>query len=146
MAAPALSAATRPVAELFASHHQQHADAFGAVAGSKAVDGPNQKLVTALTPALQAVKTEQDALMLAFGLENQAAETYAFGLTAASGSDAVAGMATILPIETEHAAILGLALGKPVPEIFVNGAFESTSVGDGTNIQQGIDPTLFPVS
>src|SRR4051794_21637543 len=102
MAGAALSPATKPVAELFAMHHQQHADAFGAVAGAKKVSGPNQKLVAALTPALQAVKDEKGALTLAFGLENQAAETYAFGLTAASGKDAIAGMATILPIETEH--------------------------------------------
>ena len=127
-------------------HHQQHADAFGAVAGSKAVDGPNQALVTALTPAVQAVKDEKSALELAFTLENQAAETYAFGLTAASGGDAIAGMATILPIEAEHAAVLGLALGKPVPEIFVNGAFESAAVGDGSDIKKGLDPNKFPLA
>ena len=145
MAAAALSPATKPVGQLFATHHQQHADAFGAVAGSKAVDAPNQALVTALTPALQAVKDEKSALELAFGLENQAAATYAFGLTAAAGSDAIAGMATILPIEAEHAAILGVALGRSVPEIFVNGAFESAAVGDGGDIGQGLDPATFPV-
>jgi rubrerythrin len=146
MAAAALSPATKPVGELFAMHHQQHADAFGAVAGSKAVDAPNAALVTALTPALQAVKDEKGALTLAFGLENQAAETYAFGLTAATGMDAIAGMATILPIEAEHAAILGVALGMSVPDIFINGAFESAAVGDGSDIKKGLDPTLFPVS
>jgi rubrerythrin len=146
MAAAALSATTKPVGELFAMHHQQHADAFAAVAGSKAVDGPNQALVTALTPALEAVTDEKSALELAFGLENQAAATYAFGLTAATGADAVAGMATILPIESEHAAILGVALGLSVPDIFVNGAFEGASVGDGTDITKGIDPAKFPVS
>ena len=146
MAAAALSSATKPVGQLFATHHQQHADAFGAVAGSKAVKGPNQALVTALTPALQAVKDEKGALELAFGLENQAAETYAFGLTAATGSDAVSGMATILPIEAEHAAILGVALGMSVPDIFVNGAFESAAVGDGSSIKKGLDPSVFPVS
>jgi rubrerythrin len=145
MAAPALTSATRPVGELFAKHHQDHADAFGAVAGSKAVSEPNAALVTALTPALQAVNDETSALQLAFTLENQAAATYAFGLTVASGADAVAGMATILPIESEHAAVLGAALGMPVTEIFVNGAFESASVGDGTDLAKGIDPSKFPV-
>lgn len=145
MAAAALSAATKPVAMLFQTHHQQHADAFGAVAKTKAANGPNQKLVTALTPALQAVKDEKSALELAFVLENQAAETYAFGLTVASGSAAVGGMATILPIESAHAAILGAALGKPLADIFVNGAFESAAVGDGKDVRKGIDPTIFPV-
>ena len=44
-AAGVLSAGTKPVAELFLSHHQQHADAFGSVAGDKAATGPNAKLV-----------------------------------------------------------------------------------------------------
>ena len=52
-------------------------------------------------------------LELAFVLENQAASTYAFGLLAASGKDAIAGMATILPIEAEHAAKLP---GAKIPE------------------------------
>ena len=78
-------------------------------------------------------------------LENQAAETYAFGLMVASGKDAIGGMATILPIEAEHAAILGVALGKSPVDIFINGAFESAAVGDGTDIKKGIDPTKFPV-
>ena len=144
-AAGALSAATKPVALLFMQHHQQHADAFGAVAKSKAVKVPNAKLVAALGPALAAVKDEKSALELAFVLENQAAETYAFGLMVASGKDAIGGMATILPIEAEHAAILGVALGKSPADIFINGAFESAAVGDGTDIKKGIDPTKFPV-
>jgi hypothetical protein len=146
LAAAALSAATKPVGVLFQMHHQQHADAFGAVAKTKAVKGPNQKLVTALTPALQAVKDEKGALELAFTLENQAAETYAFGLTVASGPAAIGGMATILPIESEHAAVLGAALGKQLGDIFVNGAFESAAVGDGKDVKGGIDPTIYPVS
>jgi rubrerythrin len=145
MAAGALSANTKPVAELFRMHHQQHADAFGALAGSKAVKAANAKLVTALTPALQAVKDEKSALELAFVLENQAAETYAFGLTVASTKEAYSGMATILPIETEHAAVLGAALGKTLTEIFVNGAFEGAAVGDGTDVKKGIDPSIYPV-
>lgn len=145
MAAGALSAATRPVATLFQQHHQQHADAFAALAKAKAVKGPNQKLVTALTPALQAVKDERSALQLAFDLENQAAFTYAFGLTVASTAPAYSGIATILPIESEHAAVLGAALGKPLSEVFVTGAFEAAAVGSG-DPKRGLDPAVFPVS
>ena len=145
MAAPALSDATKPVATLFAQHHQAHAAAFGALAGAKAQTAPNAKLVTALTPALQAVKDETGALTLAFQLENQAAETYAFGLTVATGIPAASGMATILPIEQEHAAVLAIALGKGPADVFINGAFVAAAVGDGTDIKKGIDPTVFPV-
>lgn len=146
MAAAALTAATKPVALLFQQHHQQHADAFGALAKAKAVKGPNQKLVTALTPALQAVKDEKSALQLAFTLENQAAYTYAYGLTVASTAPAYSGMATILPIETEHAAVLAAALGLPLEAAFPTGAFEAAAVGNGTDAKKGLDPTVFPVA
>ena len=68
-AAPVLSAGTLPVAQLFMKHHQQHADAFGAVAGSKAVTAPNKTLIAAVTPTLQAIKDEMGALEFAFMLE-----------------------------------------------------------------------------
>lgn len=71
MAAPLLSPATLPVAQLFMSHHQQHAGAFGAVASDKKATGPNQKLVTALTPTLTGLKDEKGALEFAFVLEDR---------------------------------------------------------------------------
>ena len=71
---------------------------------------------------------------------------YAFGLTVASSMPAYSGMATILPIESEHAAVLGAAMGKPLADVFVNGAFESAAVGDGSDVKKGLDPSVFPVS
>ena len=141
-AAAALTSATLPVAEMFMGHHQQHADAFGAVAGDKAASGPNQKLVTALTPALQAVTDEMSALELAFTLENQAAYTYAAALTLLQDPAYAAATSTILPIEAQHAVVLGLALGKSVADVFPTGAFESASLGDGTDPLAGLDPAV----
>ena len=88
-AAPKLSGDVLAVASLFAGHHQEHADAFGAVAGDDAQTEPNAKLVEAVTPTLEAVgaaepSEELTGQILAFakGVENQAAYTYAFALTA----------------------------------------------------------------
>jgi len=144
-AAPVLSAGTLPVAQLFMKHHQQHADAFGAVAGSKAVDAANKTLVAAVTPALQAIKTEMDALEFAFMLENQAAYTYAAALTLLQDAAYAAATATILPIEAQHAVVLGLALGKDVTAVFPTGAFESASLGDGSDPLKGLDPAVFAI-
>ncbi len=72
-AAPLLTSATLPVAELFLSHHQQHADAFGSVAGMHAVTEPNAALIAAVSPALAALTDEMGALEFAFVLEGQAA-------------------------------------------------------------------------
>jgi Ferritin-like domain len=142
-AAPVLSAATLPVAELFMMHHQQHADAFGAVAGSKAVTEANKTLIAAVTPALQAIKDEMGALEFAFVLEGQAAYTYAAALTLLQDPAYAAATATILPIEAQHAVVLGLALGKEVSAVFPTGAFESASLGDGSDPLKGLDPAVF---
>jgi len=140
-----LSAATRPVAELFAKHHEDHAAAFGAIAGDRGTGNPNNALIAAVTPALQAVKDEAGALELAFVIENQAAATYAFALTVLTIPGAIAGTATILPIESEHAAVLGVALAKAPADLFPNGAFEAASVGEAGNPKTGLDPAKYPV-
>ncbi|MEY2400089.1 MAG: Ferritin-like domain, partial [Ilumatobacteraceae bacterium] len=142
-AAPVLSAGTSPVAQLFMKHHQQHADAFGSVAGPKAVTAPNQALIAAVTPALQGIKDEMGALEFAFVLEGQAAYTYAAALTLLQDPAYAAATATILPIEAQHQVVLGLALGKDVTAVFPTGAFESASLGDGSDPLKGLDPAVF---
>jgi hypothetical protein len=134
----------RAIGDLFGSHHRDHADAFGSLAGGAATKKANSALVTAVTPMLSAVKSQADALTLAFVIENQAAATYAFALTSLSMPAAIAGTATILPVEAAHAAILGAALGKPVADLFPNGAFESSSVGEAGNAKTGLDPAKYP--
>jgi rubrerythrin len=142
-AAPVLSSGTLPVAEVFLSHHQQHADAFGAVAGDKKATGPNQKLIAALGPVLSAITDEPAALNFAFTLENQAAYTYAAALTLLQDPQYAAATATILPIEAQHAVVLGLAVGKSVADVFPTQAFESAALGDGTDPLAGLDPATF---
>jgi len=143
MAAPLLSAATAPVAQLFMSHRQQHADAFGSVAGASKASGPNQKLVAAVTPTLQGLKDENGALEFAFTLEGQAAYTYAAALTLLQDPAYAKATSTILPIEAQHQVVLGLALGKALTDVFPTGAFESTALGDGTDPKAGLDPATF---
>jgi hypothetical protein len=143
MAAPLLTPATLPVAQLFMSHHTDHAAAFGAVAGSHATTTPNAKLVAALGPSIAALKTEMDALGFAFVIEGQAAYTYAAALTLLQDPKYAAATATILPIEAQHQVVLGLALGKSVTDVFPTGAFESSALGDGTDPLKGLDPAVF---
>jgi len=142
-AAPLLTAATLPVAELFMSHHQQHADAFGAVAGVHAVTEPNAALIAAVSPALAALTDEMGALEFAFVLEGQAAYTYAAALTLLQDPAYAAATSTILPIEAQHQVVLGLALGKDVTAVFPTGAFEAAALGDGSDPLKGLDPAVF---
>jgi rubrerythrin len=147
-AAPALPAEVRPVGELFASHHQEHADAFGAVAGDDARPEANPTLVAAVTPTLEAVAgggvSLEDILRFARTLENQAAYTYAFALTALQDPAYAAATSTILPVEAAHATVLSIAAGDVDFEaLFPTGAFESAAVGDGTDPLAGLDPAVF---
>jgi hypothetical protein len=125
------------------SHHTDHAEAFGSVAGSNATKTPNAKLVAALGPSIAALKTEKDALEFAFVVEGQAAYTYAAALTLLQDPAYAAATASILPIEAQHQVVLGLALGKSVTDVFPTGAFESSALGDGTDPLKGLDPAVF---
>ncbi len=149
-AAPKLSGDVLAVATLFASHHGEHADAFGAVAGDDARPEPNAKLVEAVTPTLEAVgaaeaSDELTGQILAFArdLENQAAYTYAAALTLLTDAAYAAATSTILPIEAQHATVLTLALEGGPDELFPTGAFESAALGDGTDTEAGLDPPVF---
>lgn len=154
-AAPALTGAPLAVASMFLDHHQQHADAFGNVAGGDARPEANPKLVELVTPTLTTVgeavadggagSEELTMAVLEFArvLENQAAYTYAAALTLLQNADFSAATSTILPIEAQHAAVLAIALGKGPDVIFPTGAFESAALGDGTDPLKGLDPAVF---
>src|SRR5688572_4482395 len=154
-AAPALKGDTLAVATLFAGHHQQHADAFGNVAGKDARPEANPKLVAAVTPTLETVAAgvadggagseELTAAVLEFArvLENQAAYTYAAALTLLQDAAFSAATSTILPIEAQHATVLTLVLEGGPDELFPTGAFESAALGDGSDKEAGLDPAVF---
>jgi hypothetical protein len=154
-AAPALTGDVLAVAQLFLGHHQQHADAFGAVAGRDARPEANPKVVAAVTPTLDTVaagvadgQAGSEALttaVLEFArtLENQAAYTYAAALTLLQDAAFSAATSTILPIEAQHATVLAIALGKGPEDLFPTGAFETAVLGDGTDPKAGLDPAVF---
>lgn len=149
-AAPKLSGDVLAVATMFAGHHQQHADAFGEVAGDDARPEANAKLVEVVTPTLTAVGAAEPsealtAEILGFAkvVENQAAYTYAAALTLLTDPAYAAATSTILPIEAQHATVLSLALGETPDMWFPTGAFESSALGDGTDPLKGYDPAVF---
>lgn len=149
--APALKGDVLAVASLFLSHHQDHADAFGAVAGDDARPEANPKVVAAVQPTLDKVSAAvaagtdatDDVLRFAMGVENQAAFTYAAALTLLTDPKYSAATATILPIEAQHATVLAMALGLGPDDLFPTGAFESAALGDGTDLKAGLDPAVF---
>ena len=136
-AAAALSGVVLTVAKTFASHHQDHANAWNSAAGAKAVKVPNARLLAALSPTLDAARTQTDVLTFALGLENRAASTYQFALENLTTAPAFELTASVMPIEGQHAVVIGTVLGKPAQELIPTN-FQSR---DGF-----IDPAQFPVS
>ncbi len=129
-----LAAPVVEVGTIFAGHHQEHAQAFGGAAGAKATGKPNPKLLEAVGGQLKAAKDQKSILQIAYDLENAAVATYMFGLGALKSPQALALTASILPVESQHAVVLGSALGKSADD-FVP-AFETDA--------KKVDPAQFP--
>lgn len=131
-----LSGPVAPVAAMFAAHHTEHAAAFRAAAGSAAGRRPNKKLSETLADQLKDAKDEKAILEVAYDVETAAASTYLFALGALKDEKALALAASILPVESQHAVVLGAALGRN-PDSYVP-AFE--------NEEHALDPATFPVA
>ena len=124
------------VGSLFAGHHQEHAEAFGGLAGSAATRQPNAAILDAFGPMIAGAADQAAVLEIAYGLEEAAAATYLFALGALQSPQAAAATATVLPIESQHAVVLAFALGKDIPSFMPS--FET--------VDQALDPADFPIS
>ena len=124
-------------ATAFAAQHQQHGDAFKAAGTNKGVTA-NQALLQAISPQLTKATDEKAVVEIAYGLENSAAATYLFALGVLQTPAAYEAVASVLPVEAQHAVALGFVLGKPLSDPTLMPAFEKQ---DGF-----VDPAKFPVS
>jgi hypothetical protein len=129
---PALAAA----AGTFAQHHREHATAFGAAGGAKALHTANATLLHVVSDQLRAAPDEKAAVKIAYDVENSTASTYMWALGILRQPDAAKLVASILPVEGQHAVVLGTAIGLPQEDVVP--AFETQ---DGK-----FDPVTYPVS
>ena len=127
-----------------AAFGKQHADAANALvglAGSKRVGTPNISLIPTLDDALHEAKNENDALKVAFDLENSIASTYLFLIDSAGDSAALLKTAvTVLPVAAQRAVVLGGLIGKSAKDLTApdvkQAGFESED--------KHVDPSAFP--
>ena len=104
----------------FAAHHQVHAAALGALAGSRATTTPNRRLATMLAARVRDAPDERAALEVALTLENEAASTYLFAIGSLEAREALQLSASTLPVESQHAVVLAALLHKAPGETFPN--------------------------
>lgn len=130
-----LEAAVVEVGTMFAGHHAEHAKAFGGASGGAAKGKPNAKLLAAVGDQLKKAGDQKGILQIAYDLEEAAAATYLFALGALKSKAALQLTASILPVESQHAVVLGSALGKPATDYVPT--FQTSD--------KAVDPAKFPV-
>ena len=116
-AALKISDGVAKAAVLFKSQHMQHAEAFNAAAtklGGQPYTDPNPTAAKAFETTIAALKTEQDVLKLAFGLEQIAAQTYqGVGMKLSTPMLRQTAM-TVGGVEARHMAILAHFITPPM--------------------------------
>jgi len=118
----------------FAAHHQDHAAALGALAGSRATSTPNRRLAAMFAARVRDASDERAALHVALALENEVASTYLFALGSLEATAALQLAASILPVESQHAVVLASLVGPAPRQTFP--AFETQD--------QAVKPDEFP--
>jgi hypothetical protein len=96
----------------FASHHGDHAQAFAVLAGTAATSKANPKLLDVVTGQLHAAASENALLQVAYDIENAATSTHLYFLSSLKDTATVKLAASVLPVESQHATVVGLLLGK----------------------------------
>lgn len=104
------------IAARFASHHRLHAESLSVDAGTT-ITVPNAAFLQEMSAKVTTAGTGPDALRALLDLEQAIAATHlaTLGIVASAASAGTVGQ--ILPIECEHAVVLGLLLGQPLPDL-----------------------------
>lgn len=132
-----LDAPSTEIARTFARHHRDHAQALGALAPKdQNVTTPNAAVVKAVGPQIQSAGNQNGILTILYGVEEGAAATYLRALGVVDSWLVAGPAATILPIESQHAVVLGQLTGQP----------ESTWMPAFGTTTAAFDPAKYPAS
>jgi hypothetical protein len=104
-------------ARLFGRHHGEHATALDALTPkAQIVTTPNSKILQLFTPQIAAAPDADALLQIAFNIETGAASTYQLAMGALANWQSATVVATIEPIEAQHAVVWGQTLGLPTDQ------------------------------
>lgn len=109
-----LTPAVREAAAAFGAHHLEHGNAFAAIAKKTRNDiGASKDVLDAAVKQLAIATKEADVVAIALGIENAAVSVYVNALGSVTDLSVIGSMASILPIESAHAVVLGRVLDLP---------------------------------
>jgi hypothetical protein len=120
-------------ARTFARHHGQHADALTALLPKQTSNdtapttapAANDKILVLFTPRITAAPDENALMQIAFDIETGAASTYQLLMGTLESWETAAAVATIEPIEAQHAVVWGQTLNLPTDQWMP--AFQTTA-------------------
>lgn len=115
-----LDAEVSRVARLFGGHHQAHADALNTIVGEdNAVVEANTAAVNDFTGQVQGAAGQNAVLEVLFSLEEAAASTYLGAVGTVDDATDAGTLATILPVESQHATVWATVLDKPTNQYLI---------------------------
>jgi hypothetical protein len=107
-----LTPVVREAAVAFGSHHLEHGNAFASFAKMTRNDiGAAKDVLDSSVKQLAVATKEAEIVSIALGLENAAVSVYVNALASVTDLTVIESMASILPIESAHAVVLGRVLG-----------------------------------
>jgi hypothetical protein len=112
-------------ARSWVSHHSDHATALQTVAADQATTTANAKLLANLGPQISAAKTAEALYQIAFDMESSMAATHQQLMATLANWQGAATVATLEPIEAQHAVVWGQLLDLPTDQWMP--AFQSAS-------------------
>lgn len=133
-----LSDGTSAIVERFRQHHLAHAESMGLVAGAQSGGVANVTLLAEFEQEILAVDSEGAAVRLARSMESRATVTCGAALGRVATEPVVEAVASVMPVESAHAAILALVLGLDL----------EATLPDGTTVDEtavGFDPAVYPL-
>jgi Ferritin-like domain len=111
-----------PVLEVFREHHEAYADALAGLLGRNAPNMPSQKLLDTIGDV-----TGEPPLAVLASIEQTLSSTHTTLLGALEGIDGAALIASIIPVEARHAAVLGAASGLGLADLIPAGGADDLS-------------------
>jgi hypothetical protein len=97
-----------------ANHHREHAARFAAAAGDKATGRPNPMLLQLVSDQLRDAPDEVAAARVLYNLESGLVGTHLYALGVMESTAGLQLTASVLPVESSHAALLASNIGLPL--------------------------------
>jgi len=111
-----LTTSVAEVARTFGLHHGDHATALGTLADKAATNKANQALVDQFAPFITNAGNQKAIIQVLFQLEQAAAATYQSALGKLEAAATAGPVATIMPVEGQHAVVWGQTLELPIDQ------------------------------